>query len=133
MGGLARLGRLRRRALTLARVVWGFVGGGYARFAQFVRAPRVVLAYLGAIARGSEARFVGHNPAGGAMIVALLIVVAATVASGYALTTDALWGSSGRAAAAFVGSRTGWRCSSSPISPASRWRACATARTSCGR
>ena len=82
-------------ALTLARVVWGFGGGGYARFAQFVRAPRVVLAYLGAIVRGSEARFVGHNPAGGAMIVALLIVVAATVASGYALTTDALWGSSG--------------------------------------
>ncbi len=82
-------------ALALARVVWGFVGGGYARFAQFVRAPRVVLAYLGAIARGSEARFVGHNPAGGAMIVALLIVVAATVASGYAMTTDALWGSTG--------------------------------------
>jgi cytochrome b len=80
-------------ALALARVVWGFVGGGYARFSQFVRAPRVVLAYLGAIARGSETRFVGHNPAGGAMIVALLIVVAATAASGYALTTDALWGS----------------------------------------
>jgi cytochrome b len=82
-------------ALALARVVWGFVGGGYARFAQFVRAPRIVLAYLGALARGSEARFVGHNPAGGAMIVALMIVVAATVASGYALTTDAFWGSSG--------------------------------------
>jgi len=81
-------------ALALARVVWGFVGGGYARFAQFVRAPRVVFAYLGAIVRGSEARFVGHNPAGGAMIVALLIVVAATAASGYALTTDAFWGSS---------------------------------------
>jgi len=82
-------------ALALARVVWGFVGGDYARFAQFVRAPRVVFAYLGAIVRGTEARFVGHNPAGGAMIVALLIVVVATAASGYALTTDALWGSSG--------------------------------------
>ena len=81
-------------ALALARVVWGFVGGGYACFAQFVRAPRVVLDYLGAILRGAEARFVGHNPAGGAMIVALLIAVAAAVASGYALTTDALWGSS---------------------------------------
>jgi cytochrome b len=79
--------------LALARVVWGFVGGGYARFTQFVRAPRVVFAYLAAIARGSEARFLGHNPAGGAMIVALLAVVAATVASGYALTTDTFWGS----------------------------------------
>ena len=82
-------------ALALARVVWGFVGGGYARFTQFVRTPRVVFAYLAAIVRGSEARFVGHNPAGGAMIVALLIVVAATAASGYALTADALWGSAG--------------------------------------
>jgi len=82
-------------ALVLARVVWGFVGGGYARFSQFVRGPRVVFAYLGAIARGREARFVGHNPAGGAMIVALLAAVAATAASGYALTTDAFWGSSG--------------------------------------
>lgn len=81
--------------LVLARVVWGFVGGGYARFTQFVRAPQVVFAYLAAIVRGSEARFVGHNPAGGAMIVALLVVVVATVASGYALTTDAFWGSSG--------------------------------------
>ncbi len=119
-------------ALALARVVWGFVGGGYARFAQFVRAPRVVLAYLGAIVRGSEARFVGHNPAGGAMIVALLIVVAATVASGYALTTDACGARRARSIC-IPGSRTGWRCSSSSISPASRWRACATARTSCGR
>jgi len=81
--------------LVLARVVWGFVGGGYARFSQFVRAPRVVFDYLVAIARGREARFVGHNPAGGAMIVALLIGVAATAASGYALTTDAFWGSMG--------------------------------------
>ena len=80
-------------ALVVARVVWGFVGGGYARFSQFVRPPRVVLAYLGAVARGEEARFLGHNPAGGAMIVALLIVVVAAAASGYALTTDALWGS----------------------------------------
>jgi len=80
-------------AMALARVVWGFVGGGYARFAQFVRAPRVVFAYLCGVVRGSEARFVGHNPAGGAMIVALLVAIAATVASGYALTTDAFWGS----------------------------------------
>ena len=79
--------------LVVARVVWGFGGGGYARFSQFVRAPRAVLAYLGAIARRSEARFLGHNPAGGAMIVALLAVVAASVASGYALTTDTFWGS----------------------------------------
>ena len=79
-------------ALVLARVVWGFLGAPYARFAQFVRSPRTVIAYLKAIATGSEARFLGHNPAGGAMIVALLIAMAATATTGWMLTTDALWG-----------------------------------------
>jgi cytochrome b len=81
-------------ALVAARVVWGFVGPRYARFAQFVRSPRTVAGYLKAIAEGSERRFLGHNPAGGAMIVVLLAAMAATAASGWLLTTDALWGSS---------------------------------------
>ena len=79
-------------SLVLARVLWGFLGAPYARFAQFVRSPRTVVAYLKAIATGSEARFIGHNPAGGAMIVALLIAMAATATTGWMLTTDALWG-----------------------------------------
>jgi cytochrome b len=79
-------------ALVAMRVVWGFLGAPYARFAQFVRSPSAVVAYLKAIATGSEARFLGHNPAGGAMIVALLIAMAATATTGWMLTTDALWG-----------------------------------------
>jgi cytochrome b len=82
-------------ALVAARVVWGLVGPRYARFSQFVRSPATVLAYLGAIAEGSEPRFIGHNPAGGAMIVALLAAMAAAVATGWLLTTDAFWGSEG--------------------------------------
>ena len=80
-------------ALVLARVAWGFLGAPYARFAQFVCSPRTVIAYLKAIATASEARFVGHNPAGGAMIVALLIAMAATATTGWMLTLDAFWGS----------------------------------------
>ena len=78
LGGLARLGRLRRRragsgARRLGIRRWRL------RPLLSVRARAApVFAYLGAIARGSEARFVGHNPAGGATIVALLIVIAAT-------------------------------------------------------
>ncbi|MGD0187352.1 MAG: cytochrome b/b6 domain-containing protein [Roseiarcus sp.] len=79
-------------SLVAMRIVWGFLGAPYARFAQFVRSPSAVIAYLRAIATGSEARFVGHNPAGGAMIVALLIAMAATATTGWMLTTDALWG-----------------------------------------
>jgi cytochrome b len=79
--------------LVALRVVWGFVGPRYARFAQFVRSPDTVIAYLRAIKDGSERRYIGHNPAGGAMIVVLLVAIAGTAVSGWLLTTDALWGS----------------------------------------
>ncbi len=80
-------------ALVAARVVWGFGGPRYARFSEFVRPPQRVVAYLRAVAEGSERRFIGHNPAGGAMIVVLMAALTATVATGWLLTTDALWGS----------------------------------------
>ena len=80
-------------ALVPARVVWGFAGPRYARFSQFVRPPETVGAYLRAIADGSERRFIGHNPAGGAMIVVLLVAMVAAAATGWLLTTDAFWGS----------------------------------------
>ena len=79
--------------LVAARIVWGFIGPGYARFSQFVRSPQTVLFYLKAISEGSERRFVGHNPAGGAMVVVLLAAMAAAVATGWLMTTDAFWGS----------------------------------------
>ena len=62
-------------ALVAARLVWGFVGRRHARFGDFVRGPRAVLAYLRALRAGREPRYLGHNPAGGAMIVALLLVL----------------------------------------------------------
>lgn len=80
-------------ALVALRIVWGVVGPRYARFAQFVRPPATVIAYLRAVRGGTERRYLGHNPAGGAMIVVLLAVVAATAVSGWLLTTDAFWGS----------------------------------------
>ena len=80
-------------ALVALRVVWGFVGPRYARFAQFVRSPETVIAYLMALKDGSERRYIGHNPPGGAMIVVLLVAMAATAVSGWLLTTDAFWGS----------------------------------------
>jgi len=79
--------------LVLLRILWGFVGPRYARFAQFVRSPDTVIGYLRAIKGGSERRYIGHNPAGGAMIVVLLVAMAATAVSGWLMTTDAFWGS----------------------------------------
>ena len=70
-------------ALVALRVVWGFVGSRYARFAQFLRGPGAVVAYLRAMVAGRERRHIGHNPAGAAMIVALLVAMAGTALTGW--------------------------------------------------
>ena len=80
-------------ALIAARLVWGLVGPRTARFADFVRSPRAVLDYLALLRVGREPRYLGHNPAGGAMILALIATVAATALTGWLQTTDMFWGS----------------------------------------
>lgn len=79
-------------AVVALRFVWGFSGGRHARFAQFVRAPRVTLAYAHSVLRGQARRYLGHNPLGGWMVVALLGTLAALCLSGWLSTTDWLWG-----------------------------------------
>ncbi len=78
--------------LIALRVVWGFVGPRHARFSNFVRSPREVLGYLRDVAKFRAPRYLGHNPAGGAMIIALLVMLAGTAVTGYMMTTDAFWG-----------------------------------------
>jgi cytochrome b len=80
-------------ALIVARVFWGFMGDRYAVFSEFVRPPSTIVAYLITIFSGTERRYLGHNPAGGAMIVILLVAIVATAATGWLLTTDLFWGS----------------------------------------
>ena len=72
--------------LVAFRVVWGFIGPRHARFSDFVRSPRIVIGYLGDVMRMRAQRTLGHNPAGGAMVVALLLMLLATAGTGYALT-----------------------------------------------
>lgn len=79
--------------LIAARIVWGFIGPHHARFSSFVRPPKEVLAYLRDVALLRAPRYIGHNPAGGAMIVALLVMLTGTCITGYMMTTDAYWGS----------------------------------------
>ena len=79
-------------ALLLTRLVWGFCGSRYARFAQFVRGPHATLAYARAALAGRAPRHVGHNPLGGAMVLALLANLGALCATGWLYTTDLFWG-----------------------------------------
>jgi len=80
-------------ALVALRIAWGFVGSYHARFANFVPGPRRFAQYTRAVLAGRERRYLGHNPAGGAMIIALLVLLTATGATGWLLTTNAFWGS----------------------------------------
>jgi cytochrome b len=79
-------------ALIAFRLAWGLLGPRYARFRQFIRSPGVSTRYLTAILRGREPRYVGHNPAGGLMILALLGVLSVTAFTGWMYTTEAYWG-----------------------------------------
>jgi cytochrome b len=69
-------------AIVLLRIVWGFVGPEHARFRDFLFAPARALGYLTELLRGRARRYIGHSPAGAAMVFALLIGVAATTGSG---------------------------------------------------
>jgi cytochrome b len=68
--------------LLLFRIVWGLIGPRYARFSDFVKSPSNVIAYLKDLTKFRAQRYIGHNPAGGAMIVALLLSLIATTVTG---------------------------------------------------
>ena len=72
-------------ALIIFRLIWGLIGTRYARFTDFVTGPAVLLSYLGKLVTGRAPRYLGHNPAGGAMVIALLVSLTLTAFTGMAL------------------------------------------------
>lgn len=70
---------------VVVRLLWGFVGSKHARFSDFLAGPAAVFSYLKALPRRMAPRYLGHSPAGGAMVIALLVMLAATTMSGMAL------------------------------------------------
>ncbi len=77
--------------LVVFRLLWGVMGSSPARFASFVKGPRAVTRYLGALFSKSAEPVVGHNPLGGWSVIALLGVLAAEVTLGlFAADTDGL-------------------------------------------
>ena len=67
------------------RLLWGFMGTRYARFSDFLYSPRAILRYVKEVLRRQAVRYIGHNPAGGAMVVILLLSLLATTVSGVVL------------------------------------------------
>lgn len=74
--------------LVAFRLLWGLFGTRYARFTGFAWSPRAVRAYLRSLLDRSPHHYVGHNPAGSWAVAALLAMVAATAASGWAVLND---------------------------------------------
>ncbi|MGW8270663.1 MAG: cytochrome b/b6 domain-containing protein [Burkholderiales bacterium] len=54
------------------RILWGFVGTKYARFSEFVAGWRATADYARSLLAFRPKHYLGHNPLGGWMIVALL-------------------------------------------------------------
>jgi len=61
--------------LLLFRLLWGFMGTAHARFSDFVYAPSVAIAFIKDTFKRQSKRYLGHNPAGGWMIILLLIML----------------------------------------------------------
>lgn len=79
-------------AVVALRLLWGLIGSRHARFSDFVRGPKAVLEYLRGLLGGTAPRYLGHNPAGGAMALALLLAITVTAGSGamlYAIEDNA--------------------------------------------
>ena len=92
--------------LIAMRLVWGLIGSRHARFRDFVTPPAQALAYLGDALRLRAPRHLGHNPAGGAMVVALLLCLSLAGLSGVMLLGAAEF--SGPLAEALRGLPPGW-------------------------
>jgi len=68
--------------LITFRVLWGFIGSRYARFSNFVCSPTAVRQYLKSLALNKPKHYVGHNPAGGWMVIAMLFLLFVVTVSG---------------------------------------------------
>jgi cytochrome b len=78
-------------ALVVFRVIWGFVGSRNARFSAFLSGPSRVLRYVRSL-RGAHEVHASHNPAGGWMVLLLLVALLAQATMGLFTNDDILWG-----------------------------------------
>ena len=69
-------------ALLLFRLLWGFFGSETARFSAFLASPRTAALQLADGLRREPDRQVGHNPAGGWMVLLLLAFLLAETLTG---------------------------------------------------
>ncbi len=74
--------------LIFFRLLWGFAGSDTARFSRFVASPPLALHHLAEIFRREPDHQVGHNPAGGWMVLILLGLLFGETLSGLYVAND---------------------------------------------
>ena len=73
------------------RIVWGFFGSNHARFSSFVPGPKNLMRYVQSLIAHNSSRYIGHNPAGGVMIILMLLTLLTITVSGIALDGAENW------------------------------------------
>ncbi|MCK4710820.1 MAG: cytochrome b/b6 domain-containing protein [Gammaproteobacteria bacterium] len=71
--------------LITFRVLWGIVGTKYARFSDFIYSPKEIIIYTKSFLNRSPKHYLGHNPLGGLMVLALLLTLFVVTVSGLKL------------------------------------------------
>ncbi|MFG1497241.1 cytochrome b/b6 domain-containing protein [Saccharospirillum sp. HFRX-1] len=78
-------------ALLVFRLIWALVGTTYARWSSWNLSPKAVARHLRELARGHADAEAGHNPAGAAMVLVLLLVLTLQAVSGLFFGDDVFW------------------------------------------
>lgn len=68
--------------LLVFRILWGFVGTKHVRFSSFLYSPSEVASYLRETFAGKASRHIGHNPAAGYAMIAMIVILIGAIASG---------------------------------------------------
>ena len=92
--------------LVLFRIAWGFLGSDTARFARFLRSPIEALRHLAHFRRPEPDHEVGHNAAGGWMVLVLLSLLLAQPVTG--LFADSGYGDYGPLAKSVASETSDW-------------------------
>ncbi len=71
--------------LVVLRILWGIFGTRYARFNDFVPSLTTTKEYISTIRSGKPKHYLGHNPLGGLMVVAFLVMLTLITLSGMKL------------------------------------------------
>ena len=70
--------------LVVFRIIWGIIGSRYARFSDFIKGPKTIIHHFVNMIKGRfDETYLGHNPLGAIVMIALMLLTLGTAATGY--------------------------------------------------